>query len=135
MIQRMVSIATLLLLWGCSFGMTFPEKFEALERGMRPDDVMATLGTSNRLIDSMEVQGITVRTDRYIVEIDRWVETTQRWNSIDKRYEDVNKTKYKYEDRYLAFVGDSLFTWGTLDDYLFSRDLFIAAVGKAIKNK
>lgn len=115
--------------------MTFPAKFEHLERGMKPDEVMEKLGTSNRAIDSMEVQGLTVRTDRYIVEIDKWVETTQRWNNIDKRYEDVNKTNYKYEDRYLAFVGDSLFTWGTLDDYLHSRDLFIAAVGRAIKRK
>lgn len=123
------------MVWGCSFGMTFPAKFEHLERGMKPDEVMEKLGTSNRAIDSMEVQGVMVRTDRYIVEIDKWVQTTQRWNNIDKRYEDVNKTNYKYEDRYLAFVGDSLFTWGTLDDYLHSRDLFIAAVGKAIKRK
>lgn len=132
MIRRMVSIATLLTIWGCSFGLTFSAKFEGLKQGMKPDEVMEKLGTSNRLIDSMEVRGVTVRTDRYIVETERWPGTTPRW---DEKNMGVTRTMYRYEERYLAFIGDSLFTWGTIDDYLVDKDVFIVDLGKAIKSK
>lgn len=72
MIQRTVSIASLLMIWVCSFGPTFPPaKFEGPAQGMGPDEAMGKLETSSRSIDGMEVQGVTVRTDRYIVETDR----------------------------------------------------------------
>lgn len=131
-VQRVVSITALLMIWGCSFGLTFPAKFEGLKQGMKPDEVMEKLGTSSRSIDSMEVQGVTVRTDRYIVETERWPGTTPRW---DEKNMGVNKTMYRYEERYLAFIGDSLFTWGTIDDYLLHKDDFITEIGRAIRKR
>lgn len=41
----------------------------------------------------------------------------------------------EYEERYLAFTGDSLFTWGTIDDYPLNKDDFIVVVGTVHKNK
>lgn len=142
------TIVLLTVLAGCSFGVTFPENFHRISLGMSPSQVRKELGTSSDHVDSMEVDGMMVRTERYLVETGKTVETSTymmpggrhttsgEYVGSDARgagYENQTRTTYDIARCYLVFVNDSLRAWGDVEDYLTATDPFMAAVGKAIK--
>lgn len=142
------TIVLLSILAGCSFGVTFPENFHRISIGMNPAEARKELGTSSERVDSVEVDGMMVRTERYLVETGKTVETSTymmpggRYTASgdyvgsDARgagYENQTRTKYDIVRCYLVFVNDSLRAWGNVEDYLTAKDPFMVAVGKAIK--